>query len=45
MDILCMDFHGAFDKVPPDRLVKKVKSHGMEGELAEWIHHWLGDRR
>ncbi|XP_072349493.1 histidine N-acetyltransferase-like [Scyliorhinus torazame] len=35
----------AFDKVPRGRLVQKVKSHGIRGELAWWRQNWLGHRR
>eukprot|EP00061_Rhincodon_typus_P008773 g31684.t1 len=30
---------------PYDRLVQKVKSHGVRGELARWIQDWLSQRR
>jgi len=31
-----MDFSKAFDKVPHGRLVCKVRSHGIQGNLANW---------
>ena len=40
-----MNFSKAFDKVPHGRLVQKVKSHGISGDLARWIQNWLGHRR
>ena len=45
VDVVYMDFSKAFDKVPHGRLVQKVKSHGIRGELARWIQNWLGQRR
>ena len=33
-----------FDKIPHGRLVQKVKSHGIRGELARWIQNWFGHR-
>ena len=42
--VVYMDFSKAFDKVPHGRLVQKVKSHGIKGELARWIQNWLGQR-
>ena len=33
------------DKVPHGRLLHKVKSHGIQGEVAKWIQNWLDDRR
>ena len=37
VDVVYMDFSKAFDKVPHGRLVQKVKSHGIRGELARWV--------
>jgi hypothetical protein len=36
-----LDFAKAFDKVPAERLLKKVKAHGISGELLLWIRNWL----
>ena len=33
VDVIYLDFQKAFDKVPHQRLLKKVKSHGVEGKL------------
>ena len=40
-----MDFQKAFDKVPHQRLVLKLKSHGMGNSIINWIEQWLNDRR
>ena len=44
VDVVYMDFSKAFDKVPHGRLVKKVKAHGIQGEVARWVENWLGHR-
>ena len=43
VDIIYLDFQKAFDKVPHQRLLLKLKSHG-EG-IIKWIETWLTDRR
>ena len=45
IDILYLDFKKAFDKVPHKRLLTKVRALGVSGRTAEWIEHWLSDRR
>eukprot|EP00061_Rhincodon_typus_P013987 g40720.t1 len=45
MDMIYMDFSKAFDKVPHARLVHKIRSNGIPGELAIWIQNWLKGRR
>eukprot|EP00061_Rhincodon_typus_P009703 g33394.t1 len=45
VDVVYMDFGKAFDKIPHGRLVQKVKSHGIRGELARWIQNWLSHKR
>ena len=40
-----MDFQKAFDKVPHQRLILKLKSHGMGNSIINWIEQWLKDRR
>ena len=44
VDVVYMDFSKAFDKVLHGRLVQKVKSHGIRGQLARWVQNWLGYR-
>jgi hypothetical protein len=44
-DAIFLDFAKAFDKVPTERLLKKVRSHGISGSLLNWIRNWLTDRR
>jgi ribonuclease P/MRP protein subunit RPP40 len=45
MDLIYLDFSKAFDKVPYERLFKKLESHGIRGATLRWIKNWLSDRR
>ena len=45
IDVIYLDFAKAFDKVPTERLLKKLKAHGVEGRVANWIQAWLTDRK
>jgi hypothetical protein len=45
VDIIYLDFKKAFDKVPHQRLLLKLKSHGMGEGIIRWIEKWLTDRR
>ena len=40
-----MDFQKAFDKVPHQKLILKLKSHGMGNSIINWIEQWITDRR
>jgi len=44
-DIIYLDFAKAFDKVPIQRLLKKVRAHGIRGKVLTWIEQWLTGRR
>jgi len=44
-DVLYLDFAKAFDKVPHQRLLKKIKAAGIEGQTLEWIRAWLKERK
>ena len=44
VDVIYLDFQKAFDKVPHQRLVLKLKSHGMGNSIVNWIEQWLTDR-
>ena len=44
-DIIYLDFSKAFDKVPHERLLKKVAAHGIRGNLLKWIRSWLKGRK
>jgi hypothetical protein len=43
-DIVYLDFAKAFDKVPKERLLKKVRAHGIRGQVLAWIRSWLSGR-
>ena len=45
VDVVFLDFAKAFDKVPVERLVKKVKAHGVGGRVLNWIAAWLRGRK
>ena len=45
VDVVYLDFQKAFDKVPHQRLILKLKSHGMGNSIINWIEQWLTDRR
>ena len=45
VDVIYLDFQKAFDKVPHQRLILKLKSHGMGNRIINWIEQWLKDRR
>jgi hypothetical protein len=44
LDIIYLDFSKAFDKVPHDLLLKKLKSRGIDGCLLRWIGAFLANR-
>ena len=41
VDMIYLDFQKAFDKVPHERLLLKVASLGIRGNLQHWIRSWL----
>ena len=43
-DVIYLDFRKAFDSVPHERLLIKIKSYGIEGKLYEWIKDFLSGR-
>ena len=45
VDTVYLDFAKAFDKVPHRRLLVKLKAHGIDGVVLEWIRRWLTDRK
>ena len=44
VDVIYLDFAKAFDKVPIQRLLKKVRAHGIRGRVLSWIRAWLESR-
>ena len=45
VDIIYLDFQNAFDKVPHQKLLLKLKAHGIGDSITDWIEQWLTDRR
>ena len=45
LDAVFMDFMKAFDTVPHQRLLCKLRGYGIEGELLAWIESFLNNRR
>ena len=43
VDTLYSDFAKAFDKVPHRRLLMKLKAHGIDGVVLEWISASIDD--
>ena len=44
VDVVYLDFSKAFDKVPHNRLINKIKTHGTGCFVANWIDGWLRNR-
>jgi hypothetical protein len=44
-DIVYLDFAKAFDKVPRERLLEKLRAHGVQGRALNWIRSWLTGRK
>lgn len=45
IDAVYLDFQKAFDKVPHRRLIFKLKTLGIQGQILNWIEAFLTDRR
>ena len=45
VDIINLDFQKAFDKVPHQILLLKLKAHGIGDGIINWIETRLTDRR
>ena len=43
--IIYLDFRKTFDKVPHQRLLVKLKAHGIGDGIIDWMEQWLTDRR
>jgi len=44
VDTVYFDLAKAFDTVPHQGLFSKLKAHGIDGLLFNWIEAWLTDR-
>ena len=45
VDVIYFDFAKAFDSVPHQRLLVKIKSYGIDGKVFNWISSFLNNRR
>ena len=45
VDVLYLDFAKAFDKVPHQRLLQKLRAHGITDKVNTWIECWLSGRQ
>ena len=45
VDVACLDFAKAFDSVPHQKLLCKLRGYGIHGKLLEWIKAFLVGRR
>ena len=44
LDVLYLDYQKAFDTVPHQRLIEKLKWYGVTGSLWNWIRDFLSGR-
>ena len=44
LDVVYCDFRKAFDSVPHERLMLKVRNYGIDGQLANWIEDFITGR-
>ena len=45
VDVIYLDFQKAFDKVPHQRLLLKLKAHGIGDSITDWIEQKLTEKR
>ena len=45
VNIIYLYCQKAFDKVPHQRLLLKLKAYGIGDGIIDWIEQWLTDRR
>ena len=45
IDIVYLDFQKAFDFVPHQRLLTKLKGYGLKGKLLTWVDNFLKNRK
>ena len=44
-DVIYLDFQKAFDKVPHERLLRKLHAVGLGDSVCAWIRDWLTSRK
>ena len=45
MDIIYLDFKKAFDSIPHERLLLKMKAYGITGKTLQWVRSFLSNRQ
>jgi hypothetical protein len=45
VDVIYLDFAKAFDKVPHQMLLAKLKKKGIAAKVLKWIEAWLSGRK
>ena len=45
IDLAILDFSKAFDRVPHQRLLRKIHHYGVRGQTHAWIRDFLSDRK
>ena len=45
LDVIYLDFMKAFDSVPHKRLINKLNSYGIQGNILNWIKAFLTNRK
>lgn len=45
LDVAYLDFSKAFDSVPHNRLIHKMRALGIEGHVLEWCRSFLSNRK
>ena len=45
VDVVYLDFSKAFDKISHSKLCSKLKAHGVNGKVLNWIKDWLTNRK
>ena len=43
-EVLYLDFAKAYDKIDHIIMIKKLRMIGIQGQLLNWIEHWLRNR-
>jgi ribonucleases P/MRP protein subunit RPP40 len=45
IDVIYLDFKKAFDKVPHNKLIEKMKANKINPSIIKWVKNWLTGRK